>query len=208
MKTILFQGDSITDMGRSRENDRELGIGYPTLVAASLGTDRPGEFQFLNRAIAGSRVIDVLGRVKRDIINLKPDYLSILIGVNDVWHEFDFANGVDTPKYEMYYDILIQQVKEALPNIKIMIMEPFVLNVGVPKRNWEEFRPEVEARAAAAKRVAEKNGLVFVPLMKVFDDAQKLAPAGYWIPDGVHPFATGHELIKREWLKAFKEMEM
>ncbi len=98
--------------------------------------------------------------------------------------------------------------KETLPNIRIMIMEPFLLKTASTEGNWDVFRREVEDRAAAAKRVAEKNGLIFVSLMKVLDDAQELAPAGYWIPDGVHPYATGQELIKREWLKAFKEMEM
>ncbi len=207
MKTILFQGDSITDMGRSREDDQCRGVGYPTLVAASLGMDRPGEFRFLNRGISGNRIIDLLGRVKADIINLKPDCMSILIGVNDAWHEYDFGNGVDTPLFEMYYNLLIQQVREALPDIKIMILEPFLLKANATEGNWEVFRRDVEERAAAAKRVAEKNGLVFVPLMEKFDEAQKLAPASYWIGDGVHPNAMGHELIKREWLKAFRELE-
>ncbi len=207
MKTILFQGDSITDMGRSRQNDNERGCGYPTLVAASLGMDRPGEFQFLNRGIGGNRIIDLLGRVKADVINLKPDYMSILIGVNDAWHEYDFGNGVDTHRFEMYYNLLIEQVREALPGVKIMILEPFLLKACATEGNWALFRRDVEERAAAAKRVAEKNGLIFVPLMKKFDEAQQLAPASYWIGDGVHPNAMGHELIKREWLKAFAELE-
>ncbi len=207
MKRILFQGDSITDMERSRENDGNRGIGYPTLVTALLGAQRPNEFEFVNRGISGNRVIDLLARVKSDTIHLKPDYMSILIGINDVWHEFMNENGVDSEKYEMYYNIMIDQIKEALPDIRIMILEPFVLKASATEERWEEFRSETEKRAEAAKRVAQKHNLVFVPLMKIFDDAQNLAPAEYWLYDGVHPTAMGHELIKCEWLKAFKGLE-
>jgi len=86
-KIILFQGDSITDCGRSREDFSEIGKGYPMLVKAQLGFENPGEFEFQNRGISGNRIVDVYARIKSDIINLKPDYMSLLIGVNDVWHE-------------------------------------------------------------------------------------------------------------------------
>ena len=207
MKKILFQGDSITDVGRSRENDAARGHGYATLVSASLGMDRPGEFEFVNRGISGNRIIDLLARVKADIINLTPDYMSILIGINDDWHELSSKNGVCTQKYEMYYNLLIEQVKDALPDIKIMILEPFILKGSGTEAYYDEFRKGAKEKAAVAKRVAEKNGLVFVPLMEKFDEAEKLAPANYWLADGVHPTAMGHEIIKREWLKAFEQLE-
>ncbi len=207
MKKILFQGDSITDAGRDKQEHYHRGFGYATLVAASLGMDRPNEFEFINRGISGNRVIDLLARVKADVINLTPDYMSILIGVNDVWHELTGENGVDAEKYEMYYDLLIKQIKEVLPNTKIMILEPFVLRGAGTKDDWTEFRSEVEKRAEAAKRIAEKYNLVFVPLMEKFDKAQELAPTEYWLLDGVHPSAMGYEIIKREWLKAFQELE-
>ncbi len=206
MKTILFQGDSITDMGRNRDYDLDMGCGYPTLVAASLGAGNPGQFRCVNRGISGNRVIDLLARVKCDMINLKPDYLTILIGVNDVWHEFDFQNGIETALFEQYYDMLLTQLQEALPQTKLMILEPFVLKASATADKWEPFRAETEAKAAAARRVAEKHQVVFVPLMKVFDDAQALAPADYWLYDGVHPTAMGHELIKQEWLKGFDKL--
>ena len=94
MKTILFQGDSITDAGRDRDDFYDLGKGYPVLVAGRLGLDAPGEFRFLNRGVSGDRIVDVYARMKRDILNLKPDVLTLLVGVNDVWHEFDQHNGV------------------------------------------------------------------------------------------------------------------
>ncbi len=207
MKRILFQGDSITDAGRSRESDDWRGNGYATLVSASLGYEYINEFECINRGISGNRVIDLLARVKSDIINLEPDYMSIMIGVNDVWHELSYKNGIDAEQFEEYYNMLINQVKTALPGIKIMILEPYVIKGSATIENWQEFRHEVELRAEAAKRVAEKNKLPFVPLMKAFDEMVEKVPSGYLSEDGVHPTAVGHELIKREWLKMFNTIK-
>lgn len=200
---ILFQGDSITDALRNRENDQYRGVGYATLVSAKLGFEHPGEYEFINRGVSGNRITNLVTRMKADMINLKPDVMSILIGVNDVWHEVQRQNGVDTHLYEKLYNILIEELKTALPNIRIMIMEPFVLQGTATLENWEVFRSEVEQRAAAAKRVAEKNGLEFIPLQAKMDNATAIAPADYWLMDGVHPTAMGHELIAREWIKTF-----
>lgn len=206
MKRILFQGDSITDADRSRERDEFRGVGYPTLVSGKLGYDYPGEYEFLNRGIGGNRSIDLLARVKADIINLKPDVMSILIGVNDVWHEIMFQNGICAERYEEYYNIIIDEVTKALPNLKIMILEPFVLKGSSTEENWDIFRTGVENMAVCARRVAQKNNLKFVPLQESFDEAYKKAEMGYWLFDGVHPTAAGHELIARAWIDAFKEL--
>ena len=211
-KVILFQGDSITDCGRDRKVGGSLGNGYPRYVSADLGFENPGEYEFLNRGISGNRIVDLYARIKLDIINLKPDYMSILIGVNDVWHEVARQNGVDTEKYEKIYSMLIEEIKEALPDIKIMIMEPFVLNdTGTcndeehPDR-WDYFRREVEAKAAVARRIADKYGLTFIPLQAKLDEMDKVAPC-YWTNEGVHPTVFGHELITREWLAAFETIK-
>lgn len=206
MRKILFQGDSITDAERSRDNDADRGIGYPTLVSAELGYLQPDVYEFINRGISGNRSIDLLARVKSDIINQKPDIMSILIGVNDVWHEFMYQNGIDAKRYEKYYTMIIEEVTEALPDIKIMILEPFVLKGSGTEEHWDTFRNEVEKRAEASKNIAERFGLKFVPLMKKFDKASTAASSGYWLADGVHPTSAGHELIAREWIKAFKEL--
>lgn len=206
MKTILFQGDSITDAGRARDDDNNVGIGYPVLVKGTLGFEHPGEYTFLNRGISGNRVVDVYARIKSDIINLKPDVMSILIGVNDVWHEFFMENGVDAEKYYTIYSMMIGEIKAALPDIKIMILEPFVLKGTVTEEAWDVFRSEVEKRAAKARIIAEKFNLPFIPLQDKFDAATLLAPAEFWLKDGVHPTTEGNELIKREWLKFFKEL--
>lgn len=208
---ILFQGDSITDAMRSRDNDFDTGKGYPTLVKARLGYEEPGKFEFLNRGISGNRIVDLYARIKIDLINIKPDVLSILIGVNDVWHEMSRKNGVSAKKYEMVYDLLLSEVKEALPYVRILILEPFVLHGSATEaseenpQRWEYFRTETPLRAAAAKRVAQKHGAAFIPLQHLFDNACKFADSSYWLRDGVHPTQMGHELIAREWIKAFRQ---
>ena len=111
MKTILFQGDSITDCGRNREQLEGTGTGYPLLVKAQLGFENPGEYTFINKGISGNRIVDLYARIKADIINLKPDYISFLIGVNDVWHEFGGRNGVAAEKFEKIYTMLIEEIK-------------------------------------------------------------------------------------------------
>ena len=213
MKTVLFQGDSITDAGRSRDQDANVGRGYPHLVKAVLNFREPTEYNFINRGISGNRVVDVYARIKLDIINLAPDFMSILIGVNDVWHEFSRKNGVDADKFEKIYSMLIEEVKEALPNIRILIMEPFALKASATDAVLEDgsdkytaVRAETEKRAAASRRVAEKYGLEFLPLQKLLDDAAAKTSPEYWLADGVHPTEAGHALISEQWIKKFDEM--
>jgi len=209
MKTILFQGDSITDAGRPRDNDNYLGMGYPEQLASQLGFENPGEYKFINRGISGNRIVDLYARIKMDIINLKPDVMSILIGVNDVWHEINDQNGVDAEKFEKIYTMLIEEIKAALPDLKIMIFGPYVCKgykTTDVEGKWETFSAETAKRAAAAKRIAEKFGLTYVPLQERFDEVAKIMPEEYWTADGVHPTSCGHALIKNEWLKAYKAL--
>ena len=206
MKTILFQGDSITDVGRSRSNENERGLGYPHLVTARMGLDAPEEYRFVNRGISGNRVVDLYVRIKVDFINLNPDFLSILIGVNDVWHELGNQNGVAADKFEMVYSLLIDEIQKACPQVKIMLMEPFVLPGTATSENIDYFQSEVALRAQAVRRVAEKFNIGFLPLQELFDEACEKAPADYWLSDGVHPTAFGHELIARAWCEKYKQM--
>ena len=206
MKRILFQGDSITDVGRSYDNNSDMGHGYPTLTAARLGCEEAGEVEFFNRGISGNRIVDVYARIKSDIINLKPDVMSILIGVNDVWHEFAIQNGVDAEKYYKIYSMLIEEIKAELPDIKILILEPFVEKHTATEEKYDAFRHEVEKRAEKAKLVAEKYNLKFVPLQDKFDEALNKAPVGFWTADGVHPTTAGHQIISNEWIKAYKSL--
>lgn len=205
MKTIVFQGDSITDAGRNRDRDSERGIGYPTLVAGELGYKYPAEYDFINEGVSGNRIVDLYARIKRDIIQRKPDYLTILIGINDVWHEINERNGVENKKYFNIYCNLIEELRAVLPDLKIFILEPFVLKASATAKEWNVFRRETEMRAESAKAVAEKYGLFFIPLQEKFDEAATKAPASYWLSDGVHPTAAGHELIARELIPVLEK---
>ena len=123
MKTILFQGDSITDCGRRREDITSTGAGYAHMVKGQLGYEHPGEYEFINKGVSGNRIVDVYARIKMDITNLKPDYMSLLIGVNDVWQELRGRyNGVEAEKFEKIYDMLISEILDVLPDIKILIL--------------------------------------------------------------------------------------
>lgn len=203
MKTILFQGDSITDVFRDWDNGEDLGKGYPLFVSSKLGYEMPGQFKFYNRGRSGDRIVDVYARIKADIINLKPDFMSILIGVNDVWQEYLEGNGVSAEKFEKIYCMIIEEVKQELPNCEIMIMAPFLLKGEATEEKWDEFFAEVKNRAKIAKKVAEKYGLKFVALQDKFDEAQKKMPQPYWAYDGVHPTHNGHALIQKAWLDGF-----
>lgn len=212
-KVVLFQGDSITDAGRSREHDHNPGFGYPDMVAGKLGYQYPFAYTFYNRGISGNRVVDLYARIKRDMILLKPDYMSILIGINDVWHELMDHNGVDAEKFEFVYGLLIEELLRELPGLKLMLMEPFVLSGSAtasteenPGR-WEYFREETDLRRAAVKRLAQKYNLAFVPLQDKFTAVNADAPEGYWLQDGVHPTPAGHGLITEAWIEAFEKLK-
>lgn len=212
-KRILFQGDSITDCGRNRNDFFGMGNGYPNLVKASLGFENPGEYEFINRGIGGNRIADLYARIKEDFINLKPDYASIFVGVNDVGREITSQSGAATDKFEKIYTMLIDEVKAACPDIKLIIIAPFVLE-GELTRNTEEYPEKLETfkkgvaeKAAVAKKIAEKYGLPLIDLQSALDEACTKAPAEYWSVDGVHLTACGHEIIKRLWLQAFNEIK-
>lgn len=207
MIKILFQGDSITDAGRNREILTDLGKGYAKLVACEMEFEAPGTHEFINRGISGNRIVDVYARIKKDIINLQPDVMSLMIGVNDVWHEFGHQNGVDAKKFEMIYELLIEEIKEALPDIKIILLGAYVENgAAIVEREYDYplFRAEVEKRAQIAEKIAEKYGFPFVDLQKKFDEAIERGPLESFTRDGVHPTIGGIELIKRAWLEAYK----
>ena len=202
MKTFLFQGDSITDASRDDDNDDSLGCGYAFLLASDLLKNKKDEFRFINRGNSGDRITDVYVRIKEDIINLKPDMMSILIGVNDVSHELTQNCGVTPEKFEKIYSMLIEEVTEALPEIKIFILEPFIMKGIHTEARWDEFSCEVHKMAKASENIAKKFNLEFIPLQDKFDVAAADGNHRYWSVDGIHPSAAGHQLIKEELQKA------
>ena len=206
MKTILFQGDSITDAGRNFQDDAYMGYGYATMTAGKIAVDYPGQYNVVNKGISGNRIVDVYARMKKDILNLNPSFMTILIGINDVWHEIGEKNGVDAVKFERVYDWLITELKEALPQLQIIILEPFVLKGPATEHAWEEFWSETLLRSAACKRLAEKHGLVFIPLQEKLEELADATSTTYVLGDGVHPTYAGHELISREVYKVYQNL--
>ena len=213
MKRIVFWGDSITDCGRNSNDLYHMGAGYANLVKADLGYRCPGEYEFMNHGISGDRIVDLYARIKAGFLNWTPDYASILIGVNDTWHEIAYKNGIATAKFEKLYEMMLDEILEALPDIKLMLIAPFVLE-GYNTCNTEEipdrlerFRVDVAEKAAVTKKMAEKYNLPLIELQPAFDAALERAPAEYWAYDGVHPTVCGHEISKRLWLETFEKMK-
>lgn len=202
---ILFQGDSITDAGRNADcgSQVSIGQGYALMISGELGAKYPGLYTFENRGISGDRIVDIYSRIKVDMWNLKPDLVSILIGVNDVWHEVDNRNGVDARRFENVYRMLIEDTLQALPNGKLMLMEPFVLKGSETVQHWEAFHTGVAERAEIVHRLAREYSLFFVPLQRKLDNACLNYDPSYWLPDGVHPSPAGHRLIADAWLDVF-----
>ncbi|MCM2370084.1 SGNH/GDSL hydrolase family protein [Aporhodopirellula aestuarii] len=200
--TVLFQGDSITDAGRDRKrgnaNDsRSLGHGYPVLVAGGLLKDYAGKnIKVFNRGISGHKVPDLANRWQADCIDIKPDVLSILIGVNDIWHKLNGRYDGTVETYETGYKALLEDTLEKLPNVRIAICEPFVLRCGAVGDHWF---PEFTQRLEAARRVADELSLERVAFQDMFDEAIKVAPPQYWAADGVHPTLAGHTLMAETW---------
>lgn len=203
--TFLFQGDSITDGNRTRNMDwnHVLGHGYAYLIAARLWFELPGKkFHFFNRGVSGNKVTDLVQRWQQDTIAIKPDVLSILIGVNDANSTINGNTGFTIASYEESYRALLIQTKELLPDVKLVICEPFILPAGHVKDKWADYQREITGRQQAAKKLADEFNAIFVPLQDSFNKAaEKYPPADYWILDGVHPMPNGHELIAREWIK-------
>jgi len=202
---VLFQGDSITDCGRNRgsaeaNSTGALGTGYPLLVTSAVLAARPNrELRFYNRGISGNKVPDLQQRWTTDALDLQPDVLSILIGVNDFWHKLDNRYAGTVQDYEQQYAALLDQTRRALPRVHLIVLEPFVLRCGAVTERWF---PEFDQRRAAAARVAKQERATFVPLQAVFNQRTHTSPPEYWAADGVHPTPAGHALIADQWRRA------
>ncbi len=214
-KLVLFFGDSITDCGRNRDDDCSLGAGYSAFAAARIGVDEPGKYRFINRGIGGNQISDLVSRMDNDVLSHKPDYMSILVGANDLSKNYMELNRLRIDRFENLYKMLIEDTKKELPNVKIMLLTPFVLPHKQHKITYAEcahFKEEellsgIEKFADATIRIAKSYSLPCANLHERFKEVQKLAPAEYWSRDGYHPTPAGHEIIAREWLKLFEAIK-
>jgi lysophospholipase L1-like esterase len=207
-QVILFQGDSITDSGRNKEDTgfntaRNLGSGYPMLAGAALLNKYEAlNLKVYNKGISGNKVYQLAERWDKDCLDLKPDVLSILIGVNDLWHKL---NGTYNGTIEIYrndYIALLERTMKALPNVKLIICEPFAVN-GV-KAVDDKWYPEFYDYQKSAREIAKQFRATFIPFQSVYDEAQKRAPGSYWTGDGVHPTLAGAQLMAKAWMKALE----
>lgn len=207
--TILMQGDSLTDAGRDKAkyyaNDTAgMGRGYVyQIVSNLLGSQPESNFRFYNRGISGHKVFQLADRWEDDCMQIKPDVLSILIGVNDFWHSLNKYKGT-VEVYEADFRKLLDRTLTALPNIKLIIGEPFAVKGGIAiDKRWFPDFPEYQV---AADKIAKEYKAQFIPYQKIFDDALNIAPVSYWCPDGVHPSMAGGYLMKEAWIQAFENL--
>ena len=205
---ILFQGDSITDAGRNRadiapNNAKMLGTGYSFLAASDLLLNNPAkDLKIFNRGVSGNKVYQLAERWDADALAFKPNVISIMIGVNDFWHTLTNGYTGTIETYRSDYKKLLDRTKQALPDVKFIIGEPFAVN-GV-KSVTDKWYPKFNEYRAVAKEMASEYNAPFIPYQTIFDEAIKAAPGSYWTGDGVHPTLAGANLMAHAWLKTVK----
>lgn len=209
MQKLLFFGDSLTDMSRSRsKNDKScysLGIGYVFFIAGELSLHHPNEYEIINRGIGGNRISDLYQRYKKDVVEENPDVITILIGVNEILMHVSFpALFPVTPvdKFVNTYQKLIDELKHDLPNTKIIIMEPFVLPSEELGKDYGKFSNFIEYRNAI-KELTDRNSLQFIPLHGKLEKLAETHGVESVLYDGIHTNAAGAKFIAEEWLKVF-----
>ena len=210
-KIILFQGDSITDGNRGRDEDPNhiLGHSYAYILGAKLGYERAEQkLIFYNRGISGDRISDLYARWNEDAISLQPDIISILVGVNDAWRSIKGEPSGITDRFERAYRHVLEETREVLPQTKLILCEPFILNTGAPAEQWDVWVERITHYQNIVRQLAEEFNAVHVPLQEVFNEAASKVDAAYWLWDGVHPTYAGHELVAREWLKAVEKSDL
>jgi acyl-CoA thioesterase I len=198
---VLFQGDSITDAGRVREDHGHLGYGYAMMAAAWFAATYPEhEARFINRGISGNRARDLRARWQTDCLDLRPTWVSIMIGINDTWRRYDSGDPMPVQDYEAAYRAILESTRQHL-DARLILMEPFVLPVSPDRAGWrEDLDPKIEV----VRRLAREFKAILVPLDGLFAQAAARREPAFWALDGVHPSEAGHALIAQAWLRAVK----
>jgi len=195
---ILFQGDSITDAGRNREDAHSLGGGYAMMAASFMQARYPGlGLQFLNRGISGNRAVDLAGRWQADCLDLRPDWVSILIGVNDCWRRFDSNDPTRTEVFFKHCRDILERTRNQ--GIGVILCEPFVLPCPPDREAW---RVDLDPKIHAVRKLACEFEAILVPFDGIFASHSTIQPPAFWAADGVHPTLPGHALMAAEWIKA------
>ncbi|HEY5585161.1 MAG TPA: SGNH/GDSL hydrolase family protein [Ruminiclostridium sp.] len=200
-EVVLFQGDSVTDCGRSREDDSNHGNGYPMMIASWLEALYPEKtVKFINRGVSGDRVCDLKTRWHEDCIQLKPTFVSILVGINDCWRRYDSNDPTSPEAFEKTYRDILTQVKENT-EAKILLCEPFVLPYPEDRKQWRE---DLDPKISIVRDLAREFKTLLLPLDGIFNSNAAYKASGFWTADGVHPTMAGHALIAQEWLRKTK----
>lgn len=194
---ILFQGDSITDAGRDYKNPHDLGNGYPKYCAAGLKRAFPGA-EILDLGISGNRTTDLVRRWTKDCINIQPDLVSILIGINDTWRAFDRNDPTSVEDFENNYRTILQRTKEET-NAKILILEPFLVDTDESKFC---FRADLSEKIDATRRLAREYADAFIPLDGLLAAGCMTHEPAFFSGDGVHPAEGGAKFIAKLYVQA------
>ena len=188
---LLFQGDSITDAGRNRADYHDLGAGYPKYAAKFIKERFPDvEFEFIDLGIGGNQTIDLVNRLQSDFVDIDPDIVSILIGINDVWHHAGDRSWIDDAVFEERYRTVLKAIKEKT-NAKIMMMEPFL----IPVEDKLFFRVDLAPKIEIIRKLAREYADVYLPTDGLLASAYIGNEPTFFAADGVHPTAAGAELI-------------
>lgn len=197
---ILFQGDSVTDAGRDRSDPHDMGNGYPRFASAMIQDSFPDtEFEFIDLGISGNRTEHLVERMEADFIEIQPDIVSILIGVNDVWHHYAFEYVETTDEqFESNYRTLLEGLKSRT-TARILMIQPFLLETVDPAK--QELCEELARKQAIVKRLADEYADAYLPLDEVLHSMTEEEPA-YYAADGVHPTPDGACCIGEAYLGA------
>ena len=199
---ILFQGDSITDAGRDKRNYYNMGNGYPKFASKLIAEAHPEtEFEFINLGISGNRTDQLFDRLYPDAIALQPDVISILIGINDIWHRKSNILTTDA-QIELNYRTILTLLRERT-NAKIVMIAPYVLDA----EDKEFLREDHKKIIPIIRALAEEFADVYIPLDEKFDEAVKAQPEPrFYSGDGVHPNQNGAEFIGKLYAEAVEPL--
>ena len=196
---ILFQGDSVTDAGRDRSNPHDLGEGYPKYAAAMLQDSFPQvDFEFIDLGISGNRTENLVERLERDFVDIQPDIVSIMIGINDVWHRHSHNILTTDEDIERNLRTVLETLKSRT-NARILIIQPLLMESANP--NVAELRDELTIAQAIIKRLADEYADAYLPLDTILNTETKEEPT-YYTADGIHPTPNGACYIGEAYLKA------
>ena len=200
---ILFQGDSITDAGRDKRNYHQMGNGYPKFASALIAEAHPDvEFEFINLGISGNRTDQLFDRLYPDAIALEPDIISILIGVNDVWHRHSSRIMTTDARIELNYRTILTKLRE-MTSAKIIMIAPYLLDC----EGKDAIKADLAKVMPTIRALAEEFADVYVPLDEHFAEALKTQPEPkYYSADGVHPNQNGAEFIGRLYAEAIEPL--